>query len=132
MKDYNNIYLIKRWLADLKRVNAWAPYIYNIGSFQLDIYTYNVGEAHPDMNDSIVKHDIISEVFLHEISKKDHSKSIRLTEDHRFTRYTPIMYNIWEGPNGKVNLSDGRQMPLITLCELVKYLYRLSNLTVFM
>lgn len=48
---------------------------------------------------------------------------INLEKDLRFKGYSPIKYKEFEG------LSNGQEMPIAHLCELIKYLYRLNKLS---
>lgn len=135
MEDINenvkNLYVIKRKLAELKKRPGYNDYVYYIGNFALHMYTNSIQDpARLDPNDSLVKHEKL-DITLHEITKNKTDHLIDLRGDSRFKEYRPIIYNFWEGPNGIVNLSDGREMPLIFVCELIKYLHRLSKLTAF-
>lgn len=118
-----NIYVIKRKLAQL---HATAP-----GLYELDIkpYKIRIRTPNPAQVDSILRHETVN-VDLIEMSNTD-MKWISLLDDSRFKNYKPIQYNVFEGPNGIVNLSNGKDMPLLHLCELIRLLYRLSNLTAF-
>jgi hypothetical protein len=50
---------------------------------------------------------------------------IRLEDDYRFKNHKPIKYHELPG------YSSGDDMPLEHLCELIKYLYRLCDLSAF-
>lgn len=119
-----NLYVIKRKLAQL---HATSP-----GLYELDVKPFKV-RIHtpypPPQVDSILRHEKV-DVDLIELNNKD-KKWISLREDSRFKDYKPIQYNVFEGPNGSINLSTGKEMPILHLCELIRLFYRLSNLTAF-
>lgn len=125
-----NIYVIKRKLADLKPIgnHRWE---FVVGNFSIFIYPYETGDVPPGQIDTPVRHDKLN-VILNEKTKTNVVSSVSLRDDPRFKNYEPIQYNVIETPNGKINLSNGDNMPLLQLCELIRYLYRLSNLTAFM
>lgn len=137
MEDINentkNLYVIKRRLADLKKRPGYNDYVYYVGKYALHIYTNSIQDpASLDPNDSVVKYDKV-DVNLHEENPRTNSyRIISLRDDSRFSNYKPIQYNFFDGPNGRINLSDGREMPVIYVCELIKYLHRLSNLSAFL
>ena len=107
--------------------NAWTV---NIGNFSLRISVADerYWEKLEIENDAITKHGTFR-IVLHEYSKliADQYDYIDLLNDDRFRNYQPIQYNIVN----HINFSDGTHMPLLYLCELIRYLYRLSDLTAF-
>jgi hypothetical protein len=125
--DVRNLYVIRRRLAELRRLPNESAFKYYVGNFMVCIWTYRVMES-PITNpiDRITLHDAV-DVSVHEYSKDDnkHPKHIDLEMDSRFAHYTPIKYREWQG------YSSGKEMPLAHLCELIKYLHRLSNLLIF-
>lgn len=132
MENVKNIYVIKRKLSELKKRAGYNDYVYYVGHFILHIYTNSIQDPGSlDPNDCITKYDKV-DVSLLESSKNNQNVIVGLRDDSRFKNYRPIIYSFFDGANGIVNLSDGREMPIINLCELIKYLHRLSNLTAFM
>jgi hypothetical protein len=132
MENIKNIYVIKRKLSELKKRAGYNDYIYYVGQFIVHIYTNSIQDPGSlDPNDCITKYDKV-DITLLESSKNNQNSTINLRDDSRFKSYRPIIYSFFDGPNGIVNFSDGREMPIINLCELIKYLHRLSNLTAFM
>jgi len=125
-----NLYVIRRKLAALQKILGRNHYEYYVGNFSLVIFTYPVQEMPPAEPDSIVKHNTVS-VNLRETNKSGMTTSISLRDDSRFRNYEPIQYNVVQTPTGLTNLSDGQAMPISHLCELIRYLHRLSNLTAF-
>lgn len=128
-----NIYVIRHKLAQLKR-KPRAHFEYRVGCFALYIYTSDEYNNDQDTNDSLLSYEKVH-IVLNEISKRNNAtSSILLMEDDRFKDYEPIMYNIWRNPmdGSIINLSDGRSMPILQLCELIRLLHRLDNLTAFM
>jgi hypothetical protein len=127
-----NIYVIRRRLAALKKWNSY--WIWQIGNFSVQISSQDYHDVNRnDPLDSIVKHEKL-QVDLYENSPR--SSNLRtyvyLHSDPRFMNYIPIQYNVIETPTGgRVNLSNGRDMPVLHLCELIRYLHRLFNLTAF-
>jgi hypothetical protein len=124
-----NIYVIRRRLADLKPIGSRWEFV--IGNFTVVMFPYEVGDVPPDQVDTPVRHKELS-VVLNEKSKNGTTSSVSLRDDHRFKHYEPIQYNVIETPSGKINLSNGDHMPILQVCELIRYLHRLSNLTAFM
>ena len=126
MEDVNentkNLYVIKRRLAELKLPNYAKHFTYYVGSYMINIFS-------PD--DKIVTHETLSIALYEEVRAQDAdrtykvSHAIDLERDTRFRNYKPIKYS--DIPYG----SNGHNIPLMTLCELIKYLHRLSNLAVF-
>ena len=70
------------------------------------------------------------DVHLYEMCRdtngNKYDQYIDLEKDTRFKNYKPIKYSEYSG------YSTGKEMPLLNLCELVKYLHRLSGLSAFM
>ena len=128
--DPKNIYVNRRNLGLLKRVSGRKYFEYKIGYFTVIIYTYEAPEPPPTDPDNILTHQTVS-VVVNEKTKDGISSSIHLREDSRFKDYKPIQYDIIQTPTGSFNLSDGRGMPITHLCELIRYLNRLYNLTAF-
>jgi hypothetical protein len=125
-----NIYVIRHKLGELKIISGhrWE---YQVGQYTVIIYPYDIGDVPPADIDNILKRDKVS-VVLNERSKLGVVSSISLLDDPRFKNYEPIQYNVIESPGGRLNLSNGDNMPILHLCELIRYLHRLSNLTAFM
>jgi hypothetical protein len=125
-----NIYIIRRKLSELKPIsnNRWE---YAVGNFVVVMYPYEIGDVPPKQMDTPVRHEKLS-VVLNEKAKSGTVSSVSLRDDSRFKNYEPIQYNVFESPTGRVNLSNGDNMPILHLCELIRYLHRLSNLTAFM
>ncbi len=73
--------------------------------------------------DSIAKFTV-SDVYLYELDKNGVPDYISLNKDNRFSNYKPIKYN-------KYGSNEGNDMPLKYLIELIKYLYRLNDLSIF-
>lgn len=136
MEDINdnvkNIYTIKRRLAALKKREGYNDFVYYVGNYVVHIHTNSIQDpASLDPNDTVVKHETV-DVSLQESCKRFEYRYVSLRDDSRFSSYRPIQYNYFDGPNGRINFSDGKDMPIIHLCELIKYLHRLSKLTAFL
>jgi hypothetical protein len=133
MEDFNeetrNIYVIKRRLAERRKQPFETHFTYYVRDFVVKIFT----SRHKDYvdfgpDDSIVHHQVL-DVNLYE-EKRDTKgvkteSPINLERDSRFKGYAPIKYTAYPG------YSNGQEMPLINLCELIKYLHRLSELAIF-
>lgn len=128
MIDENSIANIKKRLAILHRTPR-TFFQYNVGRFTIVIYTYETGDTPPPEPDSILDHKIVHAVLNETVGKI--TGSISLLHDERFSNYEPIRYNTIITPNGIINIGDGGGMPIDTLCELIRYLHRLNNLTAF-
>lgn len=133
-KDENakNIYVIRHKLGLLKpcqgNTGRWE---YGVGPFNVVIFAYDVGDTPPNQADNLLRFEKV-DVVLNEFTKDGTASSVRLNDDPRFKNYEPIQYNVIESPSGRINLSSGDKMPILHLCELIRYLHRLSNLTAFM
>jgi hypothetical protein len=125
-----NIYVIKHKLSELKPING-SRWEYSVGNFTVHMYPYEIGDVPRSQMNSPVRHDKLS-VVVNEKTKAGSVSSICLRDDSRFKNYEPIQYDVIETPSGKINVSNGDNMPILQLCELIRYLHRLSNLTAFM
>lgn len=131
-ENSKNIYVIRHKLGELKKMPGRDHYEWQIGPFVVKIFTAKHGDPSPDF---ITRCEKVN-VQLYERSKKDDQTleyTIHLNDDSRFKNYKPIMYNTYQSPTGNtINFGDGRDMPLLHLCKLIRYLHRLANLTAFM
>jgi hypothetical protein len=134
MEDINeytrNLYIIRRRLSDLTKPAGSSCFYYYVGNFIVKIHTDRIQEhANRGPEDRITFHNIL-DVHLYEYKRhtdgNKYEEYVDLEKDSRFKSYQPIKYSEWSG------YSTGREMPINHLCELVKYLHRLSNLAVFM
>ena len=126
-----NLYVIRRKLATLKKPVGFGDWKLTIGPFDLSILPpYGTGYGPEPKADYIIQLEKV-DLNLREMDARGNSLYLSIREDPRFKNYKPIMYNTFEGPNGIVNMSDGHGMPILQLMELIKYLYRLANLTAF-
>jgi hypothetical protein len=133
-KDENakNIYVIRHKLGNLKPCHGnTGRWEYGVGPFNVVIFAYDIGDVPPNQADNLLRFDKV-DVVLNEFTKDGSASSVRLNDDPRFKNYEPIQYDVIESPSGKINLSNGNKMPILHLCELIRYLHRLSNLTAFM
>lgn len=127
-----NLYVIRRKLAELRPIRGAGHYEYVVGRYTVHIFSYGIQEApSTDPADNLVKHESVN-VVLNETDKSGAVSSISLRDDPPFRSYQPIWYDVIETPNGKINMGNGDRMPINALCELIKYLHRLTNLTAFM
>lgn len=121
-EDIKNLYVIRQRLAALKKKPGKQYFSYHTKNFLVKIMTYRIQEVDTHgPNDSIVKHNVV-DVYLYE---EPNLSYIDLEKDIRFCNYKSIKYKDIPG------YSTGTEMPIITLCELIKYLHRLCNLAVF-
>lgn len=127
-ENAKNIYVIKHKLSDLKKGSYQNHFEWKIGFYTIQIYTDRANAR----DDIITLHEVVEVVLYEDVNHGKNVSIIGLNLDSRFRNYKPIMYNMVETPNGIVNLSNGKEMPIIYLCELIRYLYRLTNLTVFL
>lgn len=146
-----NLYVIKHRLSELKKYPADSCFHYHVGDFIVKIFTHKLQESNdvyhqmaqwvvdPDKDwnrnespdDCITKHDKV-DVNLYEWQRSTSSHETRweviinMDVDSRFKDYQPIKHS------AKYMFNEtGIGMPILNLCELIKYLHRLSNLTVF-
>lgn len=127
-KNTNNIYAIHSSLAFLKKETDTPYFTFNIKDFVVKIFTYRILDQDTSgTDDNIIHHDVV-DVYLYEkcrIKNPSELFYISLEQDPRFCSYNLIKYKSLPG------YSTGTEMPVITLCELIRYLHRLSNLAVF-
>lgn len=134
MEDINdnvkNLYVIRRRLAELIKKPGHSCFTYYVGNFIIRIFTHRVREHSTYNSDERITNYDIVDINLLELKRFNgggHTEDfINLETDSRFAEYKPIKYSEWSG------YSSGREMPLDHLCELVKYLHRLSNLSAFL
>lgn len=125
--NVKNIYVIRRNLANLKRLE-YGNYEYMVGSrlppfFMVKIYTHRIQDPPlEDPNDNILKHSRVDVIVDEHNSRTGFYDRLNLSQDPRFKNYQPIQY---EGG------WNGDKMPILQLCELIKYLHRLENLAIF-
>jgi len=134
MEDINqnvrNTYVIRRKLAELRKFNGNSHFEYWVGEkFRVNIYTRDIQDlGHDDKDDRILNHSKV-DVNVYDVKRGDDglrfANFIYLEKDSRFKNYQPIQYK-------QYGISDGREMPINTLCELIKYLHIISKLTAFM
>lgn len=137
MEDINentkNLYVIKRRLAERRKRPNQNYFDYFVGNFVVKIFPDRIQE-HNDYgpDDSIVNHKVLY-VHLYEYKRDSFGhlfeQYIDLEKDSRFKNYQPIKYSVF------AQYSTGKKMPLMPLmhlCELIKYLHRLSNLSAFL
>jgi len=121
---------IKKELSLLKREENRSHYKYQVGPLFVIIHTSRIQEHPiPDAQDNILNHEVV-DVYLFETQRGDDPcfteyVAIELEKDSRFKNYLPIKYREWAG------YSTGVEMPISHLCELIKYLHRLSKLSTF-
>lgn len=126
-----NLYVIKHKLADLKPVPWSGHFEWDIGHYRVKIFGAKHGDPTPKYLTLCEKVD----VHVYEVSRregKEQEKLLNLLEESLFKNYKPIQYNVITTPHGTINRSDGQDIPLTYLCELIRYLHRLANLAVFM
>jgi hypothetical protein len=124
-----NIYVIRHKLAELKPLPG--RFEYKVGRFEILMYVHKIQDPPPGTTYNILSYKTV-DVILNESTVSGATSSVSLRDDSRFKNYEPIQYNTLDLPGGKINLSNGDKMPILHLCELIRYLHRLSNLTAFM
>jgi len=134
MEDINentrNLYIIRRRLSERTKRPGVNYFDYYVGNFLVKIDPNRI-QDHKDWgpDDRITHHDVL-DVSLYEFKRHSDGKSyetyIDLERDSRFKSYQPIKYKEFAG------YSTGAEMPINHLCELIKYLHRLSNLSAFL
>ena len=123
--NVNNIYVIKRNLAILKRFEPEGHFEYTVGKFILKIFTHRVGSSPTsNKNDRITSYEKV-DVNLYEKNGTDIFDYIKPYNDSRLLNCPAINF---EGSN----FYDLSGIPVINLCELIKFLYKISNLSAFL
>lgn len=136
-----NIYVIKHNLGGLKKNPSSSCFYYPIGNYTVKIFTHAIQEANDfqycsvhrgvksldkSSDDSITLHKTVdAQVYesLRDPKGQPLEVYVNLDTDSRFSNYKPIKHGEWN--------RTGTDMPILNLCELIKYLHRLSNLAVF-
>jgi hypothetical protein len=135
MEDINentrNLYIIRRRLAERERRPGLNYWDYYIGDFVVKIHPDRIQEHAPIVKGDRITNYAVLDVNLYEMSwdsgrTHKYEQFVNLEQDSRFKNYQPIKYKEYAG------LSSGAEMPITHLCELIKYLHRLSNLTAFL
>lgn len=128
--DLKNIYLIKCRLAELTLKPAVSCYTYYVGHFILRIFTpvskaYSAKVSFEEKSRDRITHHEKVQVNLYELKKFDtggtYEKIIDIPNDSRFTSLDNVS-----------NYNSNTTTTVIQLCELIKYLYRLNNLSAFL
>lgn len=119
-EQYKNLYVIKRELSELKRLD-YGHFEYWVGKrFTVKLFTHRIQDSpNPDKDERVTFFKEV-DVCVDELGKVGATR-ISLEKDIRFKDYQPIKY---DGYNGE-------RMPLSKVCELIKYLHRLDDLTAF-
>lgn len=125
--DVKNLYVIKKRLSDVK-MNKHGYFEYFVGnSYLIKIYPL---EKFPTPVETITLNEKVN-IFLYKLTKFHQNPNllteefIDISSDSNFKNYQPIQYT------NPPSLSNGKKIPILQLCELVKYLHRLANLKVF-
>lgn len=129
IEDVNNVDSIKEYLSELKLPKSRGHFCYYVGFFILYIFpSTSEGNTIFTGEERITHHEKL-DISLYESKRGEtdvYFALVDLEKDLRFINYQPIKYNKYVG------LSSGIDIPIIHLCELIKYLHRLCNLTSFM
>ncbi len=132
-----NIYVIKHRLGELKKHPSDTCFHYYVGDFIVKIFTHQIQEVNDaaimaQSEDCLTKHDKV-DVNLYEWQRRSkvshetrYETMLNMDQDPRFKDYAPIKHGAQY-----MRPETGVGMPLLNLCELIKYLHRLSNLAVF-
>lgn len=120
-------------------------YELGVGRYLIRVWT-PTSKSH-NFRDEALKHDRISihptvDVHLIELHKHPNQDSLPydgtievhldLREVEPFKSNQDLWYKTFRSPNGLINLGNGDDMPVTQLCELIRFLHRLSNLSAFM
>lgn len=125
--NVKNLYVVKKRLSDIK-MNKHGYFEYYVGNIFL-VKIFPVVKF-PEPYKVLTLNEYL-DVSVYTLSKhKDFSESvvqdhISLDRDPRFKNYKPIQYAELPWNN------TGSKMPILQLCELVKYLHRLAKLSAF-
>lgn len=124
-----NLYVIRRKLAKLRKPPGYGDWQYEVGNFRLSILP--AFDEKDTETECLLDFEHV-DISLTEGDKNGNRKFVTLRDDPRFKSYQPLMYDVINTPNGSINMSNGHNMPIPTLLELIKYLHRLSDLIAFM
>lgn len=132
--DPKNIHVIRQKLASLKKAPKQNHFEYYIGKFKLNIWLDKIQEHTSPDDDNILRHAKVN-VDVYEIARDRTDRLynwVYLNRDLRFKDYEPIQ-SIYDPGDWRNRIrANGQDMPILQLCELIKYLHRLSNLSVFL
>lgn len=125
--NVKNLYIIKKRLSDVK-LNRHGYFEYYVGNlFLIKMFTV---EKFPKPSEILTLNQYL-DVSIYSLTRdkdntnKTNQTHIPLDSDPRFKNYKPIQYADFPWNN------NGSKMPILQLCELVKYLHRLANLKAF-
>ncbi len=134
MEDINkyvkNTYVIRRILSDVRKKPTDPFFEYWVGDkFRVLMYPRDIQDlGHVDDKSMSIVHCAQCDVNVYDTKRDENgimqATFINLDRDSRFANYQPIKYK-------QYGANDGIQMPINTLCELVKYLHTISKLTAF-
>lgn len=132
-KEEDNIYFIKQELSKLRRWGSAFEAYYIDHKFVVKIFCpldeYGVRSLSRLSHDHITQYEKI-DVNVYDLFKDGSESYINLDTDPRFKDYTPIQHPTNFAGNPVV-IRTGIGMPIINLCELIKYLHRLSKISAF-
>jgi hypothetical protein len=136
-----NLYVIRRKLSTYKMLPGGTNWEFRIGCFFLVVNLIsddywkitNQGNSPERLSNIRITDQEKFHVDLYEDFNHSSSRNfLYINKDFRFKDHQPIQYNVIQTPTGgQINQSDGRNMPLLQLTELIRLLHRLSNLAVF-
>lgn len=124
---------IRKTLDELKQTHS-SYFEYEIGPFTVLIFTDEVLEHKNITNDNILNYDTVNVNLCEQkrlVSRYPDGSAVyvpspvSLVKDPRFRNYQPIKYT------ELIAQSNGQNMTIDALCELIKYLYKLNNLSAF-
>jgi hypothetical protein len=109
-------------LDSLSKSKEHNCYVYEAHPFVIRIWTSKIQDFNQVVDDKITDYHTV-DVSVYQLSKNKLENYICLVKHDFFKNYMPIKYAVH---------SNGIDMPIQHLCELIKYINSLSNLCVFM
>lgn len=132
-ENLNNSYLVRRRLATIRKLPGDACYFLLIGDFVIRMYTNAEYSDPPNKELPLVSYERVT-VEVWENSESDpkirsvgYRKQVQLWHDYRFAEY----YKELKYTNNEHNWKNGILMPLPVVCDLIKYVDRIVELTAF-
>jgi hypothetical protein len=123
---------IKQKLDQLQLVPFTNYFIWDADYFLIYIWPHRYSDTLVSGSKLLSTYSKV-DIILYERTGIDSASYISLRTDPRFKDYEPIQYNVIYTPNGSIlTAADGNDIPINHLCELIRYIERLTNLVAFM
>ncbi len=142
-ENLNNSYLVKRRLATLRKLPGDKCYHLKVGDFHIRLFT-NADYSNPPNKElprvtdyKNVTLEIWEDVSSYDTKRTSYWESVKggigkrakveLSKDYRFADY----YSECKYTKDEWDWQQGRLMPISVICDIIKYVDRIVELTAF-